>query len=419
MAKVAQNPRNVYFFKTNTIGGKARLKEPVKLAGDAEALLSPSRKRVLIMVTGKSGNGKSTVLDILIRRPGLAPQTSLQEPFVAGEGHEGLTRSVHLYGPIPLVEFCRIWDLAPAGDTEIDLFFIDTEGTDSDDSDRVAMSVLPILGSVVDIRLCVMCKRPLVSDITDLMNGIKATSFLSSVRSTAIAVVVRQCGPGDSRPGDANRHERRVAQDGEFTNKLRNAATRAEMTHLFQPDDSRFVAFCQPCWHDDPKEHRSSMIDLAHFVVRSALATPPVGIGWIISTIRKVSSEISRRTGGEGIVNETEIWNSLLGTACNDAEQEVTIKYAGEALTKLSALPDLDSANLFDVVVNRDEMFRRAQGEFRSKCTGERADLLELIPVLSRGAEGRIREIIEQHLHRYRAELSHILRCPSGKPERP
>jgi hypothetical protein len=271
-------PQNVYFFKITIIDGTPHLRVPVKLAADAQTLLSKSRKRVLIMGTGKTGTGKSTLLDILIRGPDLAPQPRLAAPFVAEEGHEGLTRAVHLYGPIPATHFCRIWDLDSNDVGDIDFFFVDTEGSDSEDSDRVSMSVLPILGSIVDVRLCVMCRRPRVSDRDDFMNGIKAASFLSSVRSTSIAVIVRQCGPAKSSPGDADRHDKRIAQDREFTNQLREVATRAEMAHLFEPDESRFVGFCQPCWVTDPNEHRSSMTDLAQFILRSALTAQQVGI---------------------------------------------------------------------------------------------------------------------------------------------
>jgi ribosomal protein L35 len=294
-------------------------------------------------------------------------------------------------------------------DSEIDLFFIDTEGTDSEDSDRVAMSVLPILGSVADVRLCVMEKRFHASDTSDFLNGIKAASFLSSVRPTSIAVILRQCGPPNSAPDDARHHNKRAAEDRQFTEQLRATATRVDMTHLFQPDQSRFAGFCQPCWLDDPNEHRSSMTDLARFVVRGAVATHPVGIGWIVSTIRKVSSEISRRTGGDGIINETDNWNSRLGAPCSDAEQEATTKYCREALAKLSCLPDLKAVLRLDVVPTRDAMFSAARQEFRSKCVGEQADLLQLIPGLIRAAEHRLREAIEGHLQRYRTELSHIL----------
>jgi Flp pilus assembly CpaF family ATPase len=59
-----RKPRAVYFFKTSMAGGTAHVKEPIKLAAEAEALLSPSRRRVLIMASGKTGAGKSTLLDI-------------------------------------------------------------------------------------------------------------------------------------------------------------------------------------------------------------------------------------------------------------------------------------------------------------------------------------------------------------------
>jgi hypothetical protein len=151
------------------------------------------------------------------------------------------------------------------------------------------------------------------------------------------------------------------------------------------------------------------MTDLAQFIARSAVATPSVAIGLLVSTIREVSSEISRRTRGAGIVNETEIWNSLLGAACDDAEQEVAIKYRTEALNNVSALPDLAAVRAFDIVVARDSMFAMAQAEFQMKCTDARADLLQLIPVLIAGAEQRIRQAIEGHLHGYLTELSDIL----------
>jgi hypothetical protein len=401
-------PQTLFLFKTTTLHGKPHVKEPVKLAPDALALLAKSPRRAIIYGTGPTGAGKSTLLDSLVRGPDLTPQSDLSEPFLADEGHEGSTRAVHMYGPVPLAEFSRRWHLAEPDD-EIDLFFVDTEGTDSADSDSVAMSVLPVLGSIADVRLYVMCRRPPASGIPNLLNGIKAAAFLSSVRSTAVGVVVRQCGPAGCKPDHPDRHSKRVAQDQAFTLELRRAAEQAELSHPFEADQSRFRAFCQPCWVTDPNEHRSSMTDLAQFVVVQALATQPVSIGWVALTVENVSRAISHRTDGRGFLNETEIWNSLLGKACDDAEQEVTTKYCREALSKVSALQDLDAALRFDVVTNRDEMFNEARHEFRSKCTDRRADLLTLIPDLIEAAEHNLRETIEAELQRYLSELLCIL----------
>jgi hypothetical protein len=129
----------------------------------------------------------------------------------------------------------------------------------------------------------------------------------------------------------------------------------------------------------------------------------------MISTIERVASEIDRRTGGAGILNETEIWNSLLGKACNDAEIEVTRQFCTEALKNTSVLPDLNAALRFDVLAISEGMFREAQQLFRLKCTDERADLIQLIPKLIAAAELRTKEAVQHHLHRYRDELVHIL----------
>lgn len=134
------DPKQVFFFKTTLIDAKYRIREPVKLAHDAEGLLSQSRRRVLIMASGKS-----TFLDILTHGANIQPQPTLAGRFPAGEGYGGLTRSVHLSGPIPLQQFCQRWNIPPTQD-DIDFFFVDTKGTDNEDSDRLAMTVLPVLG---------------------------------------------------------------------------------------------------------------------------------------------------------------------------------------------------------------------------------------------------------------------------------
>jgi hypothetical protein len=150
------------------------------------------------------------------------------------------------------------------------------------------------------------------------------------------------------------------------------------------------------------------MTDLAQFIVASALAAQSVSISWLVSTIQAVALEISRRTRGEGIVNETEIWNSLLGKACTDAEQEVAVQYREMALAKLSVLPDLDSVLRFDVVATRDELLAQAQDGFRQKCTGQRADLLQLIPNLIEESKHRLRKMIEDCLQLHRSQLLRI-----------
>jgi hypothetical protein len=107
-------------------------------------------------------------------------------------------------------------------------------------------------------------------------------------------------------------------------------------------------------------------------------------------------------------MNETEIWNSLLGKACADAEQEVAAIYRALALSKVSALTDLDSVLRFDVVATRNEMFIQARNEFRQKCTDQRADLLRLVPHITEEAEHRLREMIEDRLRIHRSQLLHI-----------
>jgi hypothetical protein len=63
-----------------------------------------------------------------------------------------------------------------------------------------------------------------------------------------------------------------------FRTEFRAAAEQADLGRLFQPDDSRFLALCQPCWHNDPEEHRSSMTDLARFVEFRVIGTPIVNV---------------------------------------------------------------------------------------------------------------------------------------------
>jgi hypothetical protein len=278
------------------------------------------------MASGNSRTGKSTVLDILVHGADAKPDTTMSVPFLADSGRDGVTRSILLHGPIPLASFCNRWKIA--GDRpNIDLFFIGTEGTDNSDSDRVAMNVLPVLGSIADIRLCVMRARSSVGARTEFLNGLKAASFLSSVRSLAVAIVIRECDPPKSKFGNASPREKRLLQDRAENRDFREAAAKAEMQYLYEPDDSRFLCLCQPCWKTYEDEHRASMTELAQFIVQNASVTPAVSVDWVITTVDTVAAEIQKRTNGKGIVNESAIWSSLLGKACDDAENEVTEAY--------------------------------------------------------------------------------------------
>jgi hypothetical protein len=74
-------------------------------------------------------------------------------------------------------------------------------------------------------------------------------------------------------------------------------------------------------------------------IVQIASVTLAISVDWVITTVDTVAAEIQKRTNGKGIVNESPIWSSLLGKACDGAETEVIEIYRKSAFLLMRNFP--------------------------------------------------------------------------------
>jgi hypothetical protein len=176
-----------------------------------------------------------------------------------------------MHGPVPLSTFCRLWN-RPLNASGIDLFFIDTEGSDDLESDGLSIKVLPALSAVISIRIGVLSKRPNKREQGDLILGLRNTLFLSDTPPSAVVVVVRECAPPGFEPVNQDKHESRLAHDRNFRERFIAHMEEYGLARFFQPDGSRFLGLCQSCCMQHEVEYRSSMTDLAQFIALQASA---------------------------------------------------------------------------------------------------------------------------------------------------
>jgi hypothetical protein len=124
------------------------------------------------------------------------------------------------------------------------------------------------------------------------------------------------------------------------------------------------------------------MTDFAQFIAIRVAEVPSVSIGQVTSIIDEGAVEVSRRTASQALRSETEIWNTLLGNICHDAEIKATSDWCVEPHRRIAALTDRDSVRQFDFDVNVNQLVTSACAQFHAQCTTERADLIRLIPPL-------------------------------------
>jgi hypothetical protein len=151
------------------------------------------------------------------------------------------------------------------------------------------------------------------------------------------------------------------------------------------------------------------MTDLAQFIAARAMATPPVSVEWMTTAITYAAEELRRGITGERVVNETEIWNALLGRICDGIETRISAECRIRALNLVKAVADRQSLMGMDLIRIRDDLFEESRTHFRRECTEQRAHLWTLIPGRIAAAESRLRESIERDLHDYRERRLFLL----------
>jgi predicted GTPase len=97
---------------------------PICFSDDTKFRFVNCTNPVIIIIEGKTGSGKSTRLNQLTN----ADMTS-EMPFRRGADGKGVTTEFVAWGPVTLTKFCGMWDIPVDGHREINLFFVDSEGT--------------------------------------------------------------------------------------------------------------------------------------------------------------------------------------------------------------------------------------------------------------------------------------------------
>lgn len=118
------NPEPACIIQTIENGKKTAI-----LSDSFKQLFSSCKNPQIIMAIGKSREGKSTLLNQLLKDKRIEYGTPrLNFPFQARGGEEPKTRDFQFVGPISSQDFCAINNI-PCPSNPIDLFFIDSEGT--------------------------------------------------------------------------------------------------------------------------------------------------------------------------------------------------------------------------------------------------------------------------------------------------
>jgi hypothetical protein len=144
------------------------LESPLRFSEAAHSQIGGCKNPLLIVFEGGTGAGKSTRLNHLIN----GRMGRNLGPFKVRAGGHGVTTGFDTWGIVPLSTFCRTFNIPNPAREEVNLFFVDSEGTGN------AFGVDPNLGKALAALSSVATIRVAVSQSrfrADSIEGIAAT----------------------------------------------------------------------------------------------------------------------------------------------------------------------------------------------------------------------------------------------------
>jgi hypothetical protein len=242
----------------------------ISLSSEAEAFVRTSS--FLILSTGGSGNGKSFLLNNLIRGPGHDPFS--KGVFEVDDGGNPVTHGFPFHAGIRLGDFCKIWGIdCDPNMANITIVFIDSQGdgalrAEHEDVLRRTLALSAIIGLRIHVT---PGQRPSFPEWRKLFEGTGINVLMTGQDVThGLAVVVPRIGvPGMTNDRtDRDYNEARREQDASFTESLHTSYRGGHGR-----SDNRSVVWLQPDARARSDSYWASMREIAEFIVRLARET--------------------------------------------------------------------------------------------------------------------------------------------------
>jgi hypothetical protein len=246
----------------------------ISLSPEAVAIIRNSSQPFLILLTGRSGSGKSFFGSNLLR----GPWNDAFDPgeFESDDGGPPVTKGFPFHPGITVAEFCKKWGIECDPDlANRTIVVIDSQGDGVKDElrDEIIRTALG-LSPIIFLRIHVTAPdRSETGDWQSVLDGMGLNSEMVGKAVThGLLIVVSRIGvPKLPRnASDADYIERMRWQDDWFTERL-HCNRQLGMRHA-----KKSAVFLQPEAARRPKPYWYSMRGIAQFIVDLIRQTPPM-----------------------------------------------------------------------------------------------------------------------------------------------
>jgi hypothetical protein len=358
---------------------------PLRFSNETQNRLSSCQNLIIISITGKSGLGKTTLLNCLIR----GRRGQRQGPFKCGGGGRGKTHDFDTFGPISLADFCRNLGITEIPTIEYNLIFVDSEGTAAAHGmDRNLAKALAAISSIATIGIVMGQNRLHDDTLNEVERIFELQCFRGSGVASAIALVCRSVGFDDPAPMSLQEMEsRRHLQDQEGFELVcgrfpRCGFTSENLCILQQPqteDGDGPVQF-------GPESYMESIRDLGRFIIQVCSTRSPMGFPLIHSVFLTVANLVNSMTIISPVNMDQVIENLWISTA-NEIAGTIRREYIERIQQQIERMTLVNFP--FDGSINPpiDEAIR----QFTERCNRFSQGFLENIQTQSEALRVEIR----------------------------
>ena len=368
-----------------------------KLTDSFKNLLNTCQNPKIIMVIGKSREGKSTLLNQLLKdkRNDLGTPR-INVPFNARGGEDPYTRNFQFAGPISSRTFCELNNINPHQPPFYDLFFIDSEGTGNiaELSDNLLHGLF-LLESITSSLLFVSKGTVENENIRYILRYLQTYKFFSN-RNTiepTLFMIARDVGLPDY-DGDLNRlNSLRKNQDQAKKNLLIRAFN--ERSLLIKRDKLHYFAEMP---FDQLDLFWSTIKDIASKIIEVCTTTGVESANTIIENFNRINNVVSEYSD---ILDPNKPFEDIIKVIFEKELENIKRRLSAQVIQDIRN--EIENAPFNQLVtMSFEEYNQRKQNEFANameRNTNECfTEIIAIVPDVYEHKKGEVLQAIEREV---------------------